>query len=241
MSSLEGPSHLLCCKAGHWKALNFSIVVHTWEASLLGPLQFFPNLHSDNLPSSFPAFAIYTGFFCIFQSFCGCGIGCWLSCLVLHYNILGMNPLMFPIPRGCSKTWDSSVYIATDQKGIMRSRSKRNIMDLFEYFVKWWCNVVEVPTALMPGVLKFFLPQLQSRKSVPSKLYEHIFMSFGFIRQCHCSLQADIWSFLCHLALDWLFHFVICIYIQGLQYWVLLMESEREICMSWQVSVQLFV
>jgi hypothetical protein len=147
----------------------------------------------------------------------------------------------FPIPRGCSKTWDSSVYIATDQKGIIRSRSKRDIINLFEYFVKWWCNVVEVPTALMPGVLNFFLPQLQSQKSVPSKLYEHIFMSFGFIRQCHCSLQADIWSFFCHLALDWLFHFVLCIYIEGLQYWILLMESERGICMSWQVSVQLFV
>jgi hypothetical protein len=63
-------------KAGHWKALNFSIVVRTWEALLLGPLQIFPNFHCDNLPSLFPAFAIYTGFFHIFQSFCGCGIGC---------------------------------------------------------------------------------------------------------------------------------------------------------------------
>jgi hypothetical protein len=88
-----------------------------------------------------------------------------------------MNPLMFPMPRGCSKTWDNSVYIATDQKGIIRSRNKRDIINLFEYFVKSWCNVVEVPTASIPEVLKFFLPQLQSWKSVPSKLYEHIFMS----------------------------------------------------------------
>jgi hypothetical protein len=70
------------------------------------------------------------------------------------------------------------VYIATDQKGIIRS--KRDIIDLFEYFVEWWCNVVEVPTALMPGVLNFFLPQLQSRKSVPSKTVRANFHVFWF-------------------------------------------------------------
>jgi hypothetical protein len=52
--------------------------------------------------------------------------------VALQYS--GDESIDVPHSQRVLKTWDSSVYIATDQKGIIRS--KRDIIDLFEYFVE---------------------------------------------------------------------------------------------------------